>query len=130
MIIIRKSNKSYRRLVDLQFERGRLLAPVNRSILRLGSPKNCLLRRQPSYADILSVDALMDAASATVCHGLLGLVIRLNRALPTQFHSKANPTEVGLPLAFWSLPRVFSQKFLQQLKTTLFGRAGFGSASE
>src|SRR6218665_2628506 len=24
---------------------------------------------------------------------------------------------------FWSLPRVFSLKFLQQLKTTLFGRA-------
>ena len=36
----------------------------------------------------------------------------------------------GLPLALWSLPRVFSQKFLQQLKTTLFGRAGAGSASE
>ena len=36
----------------------------------------------------------------------------------------------GLPLALWSLPRVFSQKFLQQLKTTLFGRAGVGSASE
>src|SRR6218665_3894702 len=29
----------------------------------------------------------------------------------------------GLPLALRSLPRVFSQKFLQQLKTTLFGRA-------
>ena len=36
----------------------------------------------------------------------------------------------GLPLALRSLPRVFSQKFLQQLKTTLFGRAGIGSASE
>ena len=36
----------------------------------------------------------------------------------------------GLPLALRSLPRVFSQKFLQQLKTTLFGRAGVGSASE
>src|SRR6218665_1371247 len=36
----------------------------------------------------------------------------------------------GLPLALSSLPRVFSQKFLQQLKTTLFGRAGVGSASE
>src|SRR6218665_1997551 len=35
----------------------------------------------------------------------------------------------GLPLALRSLPRVFSQKFLQQLKT-LFGRAGVGSASE
>ena len=34
----------------------------------------------------------------------------------------------GLP--FHTLPRVFSQKFLQQLKTTLFGRAGVGSASE
>src|SRR6218665_3792845 len=34
----------------------------------------------------------------------------------------------GLPLALRSLPRVFSQKFLQQLKTTLFGRAGVGSA--
>jgi len=29
-----------------------------------------------------------------------------------------------------SLPGVFSQKFLQQLKTTLFGRAGVGSAYE
>jgi len=29
-----------------------------------------------------------------------------------------------------SLPRVFSLKFLQQLKTTLLGRAGVGSASE
>src|SRR6218665_604952 len=27
-------------------------------------------------------------------------------------------------------PRVFSQKLIQQLKTTLFGRAGVGSASE
>src|SRR6218665_1539477 len=36
----------------------------------------------------------------------------------------------GLPLALRSLLRVFSQKFLQQLKTTLFGRAGVGSASE
>jgi len=38
----------------------------------------------------------------------------------------------GLPLALRSLPRprVLSQKFLQQLKTTLFGRAGVGSASE
>src|SRR6218665_1979295 len=36
----------------------------------------------------------------------------------------------GLPLALRSLPRAFSQKFLQQLKTTLFGRAGVGSASE
>src|SRR6218665_399936 len=36
----------------------------------------------------------------------------------------------GLPLALRSLPRVFSLKFLQQLKTTLFGRAGVGSASE
>src|SRR6218665_2200986 len=36
----------------------------------------------------------------------------------------------GLPLALRSLSRVFSQKFLQQLKTTLFGRAGVGSASE
>src|SRR6218665_1926025 len=36
----------------------------------------------------------------------------------------------ALPLALRSLPRVFSQKFLQQLKTTLFGRAGVGSASE
>src|SRR6218665_2330184 len=36
----------------------------------------------------------------------------------------------GRPLALRSLPRVFSQKFLQQLKTTLFGSAGVGSASE
>jgi len=36
----------------------------------------------------------------------------------------------GLPLALQSLSRVFSQKFLLQLKTTLFGRAGAGSASE
>jgi len=36
----------------------------------------------------------------------------------------------GLPLALRSFPRVFSQKFLQQLKTTLFGCAGVGSASE
>src|SRR6218665_2936546 len=36
----------------------------------------------------------------------------------------------GLPLALRSLPRVFFQKFLQQLKTTLFGCAGVGSASE
>src|SRR6218665_2513942 len=36
----------------------------------------------------------------------------------------------GLPFALRSLPRVFSQKFLQQLKTTLFGLTGVGSASE
>src|SRR6218665_1646721 len=36
----------------------------------------------------------------------------------------------NLPLALRSLPRVFSQKFLQQLKTTLFDRPGVGSASE
>src|SRR6218665_62480 len=36
----------------------------------------------------------------------------------------------GLPLALRSLLRVFSHKFLQQLKTTLFGRAGVGSARE
>jgi len=33
-------------------------------------------------------------------------------------------------LALRSFPRVFSQKFHQQLKTTLFGRAGVGSVSE
>src|SRR6218665_557498 len=32
----------------------------------------------------------------------------------------------GLPFALRSLPRVFSQKFLQQLKTTLFGLTGVG----
>src|SRR6218665_462781 len=36
----------------------------------------------------------------------------------------------GLPLALRSLPRIFSQKFLQQLKTILFDRAGVESASE
>src|SRR6218665_3926753 len=36
----------------------------------------------------------------------------------------------SLPLALRSLPRLFFQKFLQQLKTTLFGRTGAGSASE
>src|SRR6218665_333540 len=36
----------------------------------------------------------------------------------------------GLPLALRSLPMVFSKKFLQQLKTTLFVRAWAGSASE
>ena len=36
----------------------------------------------------------------------------------------------ALPLAFRSLPIVFSLKFLQKLKTTLFGRAGVWSASE
>jgi len=36
----------------------------------------------------------------------------------------------GLPLALRSPPMVFSQKFLQKLKITLFGRAGVGSASE
>src|SRR6218665_2265308 len=36
----------------------------------------------------------------------------------------------GLSLALQSLPRVFSLKFLQQLKTTLFGSAEVGSASE
>src|SRR6218665_531405 len=36
----------------------------------------------------------------------------------------------GLPLALRSLSRVFSQKFLQQLKTTLFGALGLGAASE
>src|SRR6218665_2443545 len=35
----------------------------------------------------------------------------------------------GLPLALRPLHRVFSQKFLQQLKTTLFRRARVGSAS-
>src|SRR6218665_405545 len=35
-----------------------------------------------------------------------------------------------LPLALRSLPRVFYQKFLQQLETTLFGHTGAGSASE
>src|SRR6218665_3033652 len=36
----------------------------------------------------------------------------------------------GLPLGLRSLPRAFFLKFLQQRKTTLFGRAGIGSASE
>src|SRR6218665_2522209 len=36
----------------------------------------------------------------------------------------------GLPLALRSLPKVFSQKFLQQLKTTLFFRAGVEGVSE
>jgi len=36
----------------------------------------------------------------------------------------------GLPLALQSLPRVFSQKFFQQLKTTLFSHAGAVSTSE
>src|SRR6218665_2771749 len=33
----------------------------------------------------------------------------------------------GLSLALRSLPRVFFQKFLQQLKTPFFGRAGLGA---
>src|SRR6218665_818093 len=36
----------------------------------------------------------------------------------------------GLPLILWSLPRVLSQKFNQQLKTTLLGRAEVESASQ
>ena len=35
-----------------------------------------------------------------------------------------------LPMALRSHPRVFTLKVLQQLKTTLFGFAGVGSASE
>jgi len=36
----------------------------------------------------------------------------------------------GLQLALQTLPRVFSKKFFQPLKTTLFSSAGVGGASE
>jgi len=63
--------------------------------------------------------------------GLLHVPFPRTSAMQSRAFSVVGPLVWnGLPLALRSLPRVFSQKFLQQLATTLFGRAGGGSASE
>src|SRR6218665_1423469 len=60
--------------------------------------------------------------------GLLHVPFARNSTMQSRAFSVVGPLVWnGLPLALRSLPRVFSQKFLQQLKTTLFGRAGVGS---
>src|SRR6218665_1789972 len=63
--------------------------------------------------------------------GLLHVPFARTSTMQSRAFSVAGPfLWNGLPLALWSLPRAFSQKFLQQLKTTLFGHTGVGSASE
>src|SRR6218665_3931578 len=62
-------------------------------------------------------------------HGLLHVPFARTSTMQSRAFSVVGPLVWnGLPLALQSLRRVFSQKFLQQLKTTLFGRVG--SASE
>ena len=66
----------------------------------------------------------------SVEHGLLHVPFACTSTMLRRAFSVVGPLVWnGLPLALRSLPRVFSQKFLQQLNT-LFGRAGVGSASE
>src|SRR6218665_2459355 len=64
--------------------------------------------------------------------GLLHVPFARTSAMQSRTFSVVGPVVWnGLPLALRSLPRLFSQKFLQQLKTTLFSRAaGVGGASE
>ena len=63
--------------------------------------------------------------------GLLHVPFARTSAMQSRAFSVVDPLVWnGLPLDLRSLPRVFSQKFLQQLKTASFGRAGVGSASE
>src|SRR6218665_2144953 len=63
--------------------------------------------------------------------GLLHVQFARTSTMQSRAFSVVGPlVRNGLPLALRSLPRVFSLKFLQQLKTTLFGCTGIGSASE
>ena len=61
--------------------------------------------------------------------GLLHVPFACTSAVQSRAFSVVGPLAWnGLQLAFLSLPRVFSQKFLQQLKQQ-FGRTGVGSTS-
>src|SRR6218665_3156347 len=85
---------------------------------------------QPSFCrPSLSVQSNRHLRSAE--QGLLHVPFGRTSTMQSRAFSVVGPLVWnGLPLALRSLPRVFSQKFLQQLKTILFGRAGVGSASQ
>src|SRR6218665_577537 len=63
--------------------------------------------------------------------GLLHVSFACTSAVQSRAFSVVGPwVWNGLSMALCSIPRVFSQKFLQQLKATLFGHVEVGSASE
>src|SRR6218665_1391327 len=93
-----------------------------------------LIRQVPAYLTNLcrpSLSARSTRHLRSAEQGLLDVPFARTSTTQSRAFSVVGPLVWnGLPLALQSLPRVFSQKFLQQLKTTLFGPAGVGSASE
>src|SRR6218665_976866 len=93
-----------------------------------------LIGQAPAYLADLCCPSI---TARSTCHlrsaeqGLLHVPFARTTTMQSRAFSVVGPLVWnGLPLALQSLPRVFSLKFLKQLKTTLFGRAGIGSASE
>src|SRR6218665_1222433 len=78
-----------------------------------------------------SVSARSNRHLRSAEQGLLHVPLARTSAMQSRVFSVVGPlVRNGLLLARRSLPGIFSQKFLQQLKTTLLGRAGVVSASE
>src|SRR6218665_2287214 len=93
-----------------------------------------LISQAPAYLTNLCCPSL-SAQSTLHLHSVEQGLLHAPFARTSALHSRAFSVIAplvwnGLPLALRSLPREFSQKFLQQLKTTLFARAGVGSASK
>src|SRR6218665_895237 len=83
-----------------------------------------LIGQAPAYLTDLFRPSL---SARSTCHlrsaeqGLLHVPFARTSIMQSRAFSVVGPLVWnGLPLALRSLPRVFSQKFLQQLKTTLF----------
>src|SRR6218665_1777277 len=93
-----------------------------------------LIGQAPAYLTDLcrpSLSARSTRHLRSAEQGLLHVPFARTSTMQSQASSVVGPLVWnGLPFALRSFHRVFSQKFLQQLKTTLFGRAGVGSASE
>jgi len=92
---------------------------------------NSLIGQAPAYLTDLCCPSLTARSTRHLCsaeQGLLHVPFARTSNMQSRAFSVVDPLVWnGLPLALQSLPRVFSQKFFQQLKTTLFGRAGVGS---
>src|SRR6218665_197944 len=93
-----------------------------------------LIGQAPAYLTDLCRPSLSVRSTRhlrSVEQGLLHVPFARTSTMQSRAFSVVGPLAWnGLPLALWSLPRVFSQKFLQQLKTTSFGRTGVVSGSE
>src|SRR6218665_3418729 len=69
--------------------------------------------------------------NADMGRGYIAAIMVASSAMQNRAFSVVGPLLWnGLPLDLRSLPKVSSQKFLQQLKTTLFCRARVGRVSE